>query len=220
MRQQVVGESQYVGHQLRADSMRGEPAVTAAIRSCQRGDIEGLRVLYELHSEKVFRTCLRILGNRWLAEEAAQDVFLRMFEQIRQFRMRSSFSTWLYRLTVNHTLNLLHQHRRQARLSTSDTPGDCPAEPEQSFLAKEKRHQLCEALSDVPLEQRTILVLREIEELSYREISQVLGIPTGTVMSRLFRARQELKRRWETHRQRWNSSHSPHVENRREGAKR
>jgi len=174
-----------------------DPAEQAAIRICQSGDISGLETLYELYSEKIFRTCFRILGDRAAAEDQTQEVFLRVFEQIQRFAGRSRFSTWLYRLTVNLTLNRLRSRKRRLlKMLGMDFLEGKPAiepAPDRQVLRKEQADTVHEMLSGLSVEHRTVLVLREIEELSYSEISEVLEIPQGTVMSRLHRARRELK---------------------------
>lgn len=172
-----------------------------AILDCQRGGIQGLRVLYDLYKDRVFRTCFRILGERSAAEDATQEIFVRVFQHIARYDRRSSFSTWLYRVAVNHALNLLQQKRREGTADAESTvdmerlvapsPG-----PEQGLLEAEVSSHLQNLLASLSPEHRAILVLREVEGLSYREITEVLGIPVGTVMSRLSRAREALRSRW------------------------
>ena len=161
--------------------------------------MDGLEILYAIYSERVFRTCFRILGDRAAAEDQTHEVFLRLFEQIGRFDGRSRFSTWLYRLAVNHTLNRLRQrNRRSSKLGELVFPSEVPARelPDRSLLQKEAGGRVQALLGALSLDHRTILVLREIEELDYAEIAEVLGVAKGTVMSRLHRARLELKRRW------------------------
>lgn len=175
------------------------PLEQAAVRRCQGGEIDGLEFLYGIYAERVFRTCLRILGDRAAAEDQTHEVFLRLFEQIGRFDGRSSFSTWLYRLAVNHTLNRLRRrNRRSSKLREFVRPAEAPARelPDRNVLRKEEADRVQVLLSSLSPDHRTILVLREIEGLGYAEIAEVLGVAKGTVMSRLHRARQELKRRW------------------------
>lgn len=173
-------------------------AERAALRRCRQGQIEGLETLYQMYAERVFRTCLRILQDRPAAEDQTHEVFLRVFERIDRFDGRSRFSTWLYRLAVNGTLNRLRRRRlsklRQLRPSAEVRPRDLP---DRVVVAREAGERVQRLLSALSPDHRTILVLREIEELSYAEIAEVLGVPHGTVMSRLHRARQELKRHWQ-----------------------
>lgn len=169
-----------------------------AIQECSQGRLEGLELLYETYRLTVFRTCLRVLGDRPAAEDAAQEVFLRVFERIGTFDRRAAFSTWLYRLTVNHCLNLLERTQRRATLAVEDVrePVDPGREPEAAYQWIENETRLLRALDALNVDHRTMLVLREIEELSYREIAAILDVPVGTVMSRLSRAREALRRIW------------------------
>jgi RNA polymerase sigma-70 factor (ECF subfamily) len=169
-----------------------------SIQRCQSGDISGLEALYRIYSERVFRTCYRILGDYGLAEDQTQEVFLRVFEQIQCFSGRSLFSTWLYRVTVNQTLNALRQSQRREfgikgvplhEQTASANPG-----PASELERKETREFVQAMLDSLSTEQRTVIVLREIEALSYAEIAEIIGKPVGTVMSRLHRARKELKK--------------------------
>lgn len=175
-----------------------------AIRECRSGRIQGLQVLYELYKDQVFRTCFRILGSSGVAEDATQEVFIRVYEQLSRskFDGRSAFSTWLYRLSVNYALNLLRREKSGATLSAEGSitlkqlPVASPAPDENLSQQRERSGEIQAVLSTLTSEHRTVLVLREIEGLSYKEISDVLGIPIGTVMSRISRAREEFKARW------------------------
>lgn len=172
-----------------------------AIRDCQEGRIRGLRVLYDRYKDRVFRTCLRILGDRHAAEDTTQEIFLRVFSKASSFNGRSAFSTWLYRLAVNHSLNALQKERTWGKLCLQDgsilddyaapTPS-----PDQVLVETDRLDMLTGLLAALSAEYRAVIVLREIEGLCYREIAEVLEIPEGTVMSRLSRARLELKKVW------------------------
>ncbi len=184
-----------------AGSARGGDAVEReAIRRCQNGDISGLETLYKSYSEKIFRTCYRILGDRTAAEDQTHEVFLRVFEQIGRFGGHSRFSTWLYRLAVNQTLNRLRSRKRRLlkTIGLDHVEGLAAhnPSPERETLLQEQKDHVQAMLARLSDEHRTVLVLREIEGLSYAEISEVLGIPPGTVMSRLHRGRHELKISW------------------------
>ena len=197
--------------------LREEEEERQAIDTCLAGRIGGLGTLYELYSQKVFRTCLRILGDRSEAEDQTQEVFVRIFSQIGRFRGRSKFSTWLYRLTVNQSLNRLRSRRRDADrfgpLSALGDPAASEGPAEQSLIIREMSDRAQDLLSGLSPDYRAVVVLREIEDLSYREISDVLEVPIGTVMSRLHRARQRLKALWQSAEQRRNSEGSQSVQN-------
>jgi RNA polymerase sigma-70 factor (ECF subfamily) len=161
------------------------------LRALQRGDVNALEAAWRLHGNSVHRTCRNMLGQSADADDAAQEVFLRVLRKARSFAGGARFSTWLYRLTVNHCLNV----RRRPRLVLAEEPDALPGRgdaPDAAALAADARAELDRLLQRLSPEARTVLVLREIEELSYAEIAAVLGIPEGTVMSRLSRARARL----------------------------
>ena len=161
----------------------------------RRGDIAALEELYHFYGNRVFRVCLGILGNRDDAEDATQEVFLRVFEQSSKFSGRCLFSTWLLRLGANHTLNMVKAAGRRSRLSrplANDLVCPAPA-PEHSSIAAERRAAIVDLLQQLPAEQRQVVVLREMEGLSYADLAEVLGVPVGTVTSRLIRGRDKLR---------------------------
>jgi RNA polymerase sigma-70 factor (ECF subfamily) len=163
----------------------------------QRGDIEALGELFEEFGDRVYNTCRRITGRDCDAEDATQEVFLRVLQKAPQFDGHSRFSTWLFRLAVNHTINLQRKTRRSSQRSLDDLheqalPTDQLPLPLETVAHREERRWLDEALQNLPTDQRTILILREIEGLSYGEIGAVLGLPAGTVTSRLVRGRERL----------------------------
>ena len=165
------------------------------VRGLQRGDMPALRVAYERHGERVQRLCRRLLGRAADAEDATQDVFLKLFDRARSFDGRARFATWLHRLTVNHCLHRLERDRlrQAARLPEHDGALVDPGEAPDSACSRGETEQRLEALlARLSTEHRAVIVLRELEELSYREIAAALAIPEGTVMSRLARARSEV----------------------------
>jgi RNA polymerase sigma-70 factor (ECF subfamily) len=167
------------------------------VRGLQHGDMPTLREAYERHGGRVQQLCRRLLGRAADAEDATQDVFLKLFERARSFDGRARFATWLHRLTVNHCLHRLERDRlrQAARLPEDDGALVDPGEAPDSACSRGEAEQLLEALlARLSPEHRAVIVLRELEQLSYREIAAALAIPEGTVMSRLARARSELLR--------------------------
>lgn len=162
-----------------------------------RREMGALREAYERHGERVQRLCLRLLGRRADAEDATQEVFLKLFERARSFDGRARFSTWLHTLTVNLCLSRMERERlRLARALPEDGGGlvDPCVSPPEALSRTEARETLERLLARLTPEHRAVLVLRELEELSYQEIAAALAVPEGTVMSRLSRAREQLVR--------------------------
>jgi RNA polymerase sigma-70 factor (ECF subfamily) len=161
------------------------------------GERGALRETYERHGARVQRLCLGLLGRTADAEDAAQEVFLKLFERAHGFDGRARFTTWLHRLTVNLCLHRLERERLRATHPLPPGGGglvDPGERPDETLARTEARTSLERLLARLSAEHRAILVLRELEGLSYREIAQVLAVPEGTVRSRLARARAELVR--------------------------
>lgn len=172
--------------------MSGLPAPPddhALVRRVLNGDKDAYRILYERYRDKVFATVLRIVGNREEAADVAQDVFVRVYRDLGGFRFGSKFSTWLYRIAVNFSINKVNEHERHGRAHrriaqegvTEGDPADIPTERIQS------------AVSRLNPKLRTVIVLRYTQNLSYEEIAEVLELSMGTVKSRLHLAHGALR---------------------------
>ncbi len=161
------------------------------VTACQRGDRNAQRQLYEQCCERVFRLVNGMVGVQD-ASDLVQQVFLQTFRAIGQFSGHSRFETWLYRLAVNECLQFLRQGKRRSCEGLAHEPPDRSPEHVRHV---EHRELLERALQRLDPESRCIFLLREIEGLAYGEIASALGIPDGTVGSRLNRARAELKER-------------------------
>jgi RNA polymerase sigma-70 factor (ECF subfamily) len=167
------------------------------IDACKRGDADAFRSIFEIHKDRVYSIALRYCGDRVEAMDIAQEVFLKLFAAIPNFRGDSRFESWLYRIVVNCCFD----HKRKAvRLGplVDDLLGLLRA-PGDSALQQMMRDQLGErvrsAVSALPADQRIAVVLRYTEGLSYDEIAEVLGCTSGTIASRLNRAHKTLERR-------------------------
>ncbi|HEX6710536.1 MAG TPA: RNA polymerase sigma factor [Rubrobacter sp.] len=170
------------------------PDQALAIRA-SRGDVEAFRQLVEEHSGLVYRVSLRILGIND-AQDASQEVWVRVWRNIKNFRGDSAFSTWLYRITVNTCLSV---RRKESRRSEKEYSGDempflpeppgGDADPEAAALSAERRVEIQAALGHVRAEHRAALVLRHMEGLSYAEIARVLDVPDGTAKGWVSRGR-------------------------------
>ena len=168
------------------------------IHRCRRGDIRALEDIYHVYGQRVYRLCLRMMGGSADAEDAVQQVFLRVFDQAAKFSGQSAFSTWVYRVTANHCLNVLKASRRNPVTSISDAPeaplvSQAAPSPLEAAADADEQALAARLLGSLGPEDRVIIVLREIEELTYRQIAYVLEVPIGTVMSRLHRARRILR---------------------------
>ncbi len=175
----------------------------ATIRAAQRGDGRAFDRLVDSHYRAVYNTAYRMLGIASAADDATQASFLRVYEALGSFRGDASFSTWLYRITMNVCLDELRRRKNEpASLTDEDEEGeptgerDLPDEsdePARSAEQRELQRLVHEGIGRLPEDFRTIIVLYDLRGLSYQEISEVLGIPLGTVKSRLNRARNALR---------------------------
>ncbi|MGH7324780.1 MAG: RNA polymerase sigma factor [Candidatus Rokuibacteriota bacterium] len=168
----------------------------------QAGDPRAFEDLVTAYQHRVFAVAYRMLGSRAEAEEAAQEVFLRVHRAIAEFRGDAKLSTWMYAITSRHCLNRLASGaQRLARASAAeDVLADVPSPEQDAADALERREvvvALHRAIAELPEERRIVVVLRDLEGLSYEEIAEVLDVTLGTVRSRLHRARLELKEKLE-----------------------
>ena len=176
------------------------PADEELLRRHLRGDPAALDELFQRYRVLAYRVAYRLLGNEADALDAVQDGFVKALTHLDGFEQRSSFKTWLLRIVSNAALDLGRQRRRRDAWQQGPPPGNGFARP--AFLAEpagrdleqaDLRRLLHEALATLPEAQRRTFVLHVDGELSYREVAEVLGISIGTVMSRLFYARQKLR---------------------------
>jgi RNA polymerase sigma-70 factor (ECF subfamily) len=165
-----------------------EVVTDEVIAACRVGDADAFQRMYDVHVQRVFRLAARMVGVND-ASDVTQLVFLNVFRSIRNFKGESRFDTWLYRLTVNESLQHLRRNRRW-RCRELDWE---PMERSRQLEAPEQREILDRALAKVDPDLRAIFLLREVEQLAYREIAAVLEMSEGTVASRLNRARRELQ---------------------------
>jgi RNA polymerase sigma-70 factor (ECF subfamily) len=183
------------------------------VERLKRRDEAAFNELVRLYETKIFRLVLRMLGgDRAEAEDLAQEVFVTVFKSIDSFRGESKLSTWIYRVAANHSKNrikYLHRRTRGGRKEFDETADRDALEsgsmatsaqvprPDSMAEAKEVEGIIQIALGVLDLEQRELVILRDIENLTYEEIQDVTGLPEGTVKSRLHRARNALQEKVE-----------------------
>jgi RNA polymerase sigma-70 factor (ECF subfamily) len=175
----------------------------ALVQRCAAGDEAACADLVSEHQRMVFQLAFNLLGDRDEALDLSQEVFLRVFRTIQRFRGQSTLRTWIYRIAVNQARNRHRFWRRRHRADQvsldahvaehGDFLSRGDARPDRLLAQKELAARLQTALDHLPFDQRTAIVLREIDGLSYEEIAYSLGVAVGTVKSRLTRARQALR---------------------------
>jgi RNA polymerase sigma-70 factor (ECF subfamily) len=177
----------------------------ALVARCRQGDPAAFARLVALHESMVYNLAVRLLGDVEEARDVAQEVFLRVYRTLERFEGRSTLKTWIYRIVVNqcHNKRRFWQRRRRECEQALDEALPAPtgrggafgASPFELARARERAGRVQEALLSLRFDQRSVLVLREIEGLSCEEIAAALGIPEGTVKSRLSRGRDALRER-------------------------
>ncbi len=175
------------------------------IRACQDGSPEAQRELYECYKGEVYSLVLYLTGDAEMAKDLTQEIFVKVFRDLRFFRFESSFSSWLYRLATNTCLNALRDRRAQREVGLEEVAGT-PQEfdPGRSLEEQQMNQQIQrvvrKAILSLKPPLRMVVVLRYVEGLSYSEIAEVLSCSEGTVASRLSRAHRLLERKlkaWE-----------------------
>jgi RNA polymerase sigma-70 factor (ECF subfamily) len=161
------------------------------VEACLHGDRHAFDELVERYEKPLFSAAYRITGSVEDAMDATQNAFVNAFEKLHTFDPTYRFFSWIYRIAVNQALNFANR-RGVVRELDVDTPADDP-DPETEVGDNEARRHLQRAIVLLPPHYRTVLVLKHLEGLSYREISEILEIPEKTVKSRLFTARQRLR---------------------------
>lgn len=175
----------------------------ALVELARAGDEAAFEKLVTLYERKVYATAFRYTANEHDAMDISQEVFIRVFRFIHTFNLESSFSTWIYRITVNVCKDYIRKRASRAELPlelTDEESGEYTVEisdstydPVELYEQAELRQEIRRAIDDLPDNYKEIVLLRDIGGLSYDEISQTLDIEVGTVKSRLSRAREKLR---------------------------
>lgn len=179
------------------------------VQRLRTGDQRAYKLLVERYQRKVYGVALGILRNKEDARDAAQDAFVKVYRYLDYFKGESSFSTWLYRITTNVCIDMLRKKgstkgishvefdeavkRDTAEAQIGALGSMLGTNPQKSALRKELAEKITEAISQIPESHREILLLREVEGMSYEDLARTLNIPKGTVMSRLFHARLKMQ---------------------------
>ncbi|WP_312941363.1 sigma-70 family RNA polymerase sigma factor [Oscillibacter sp.] len=167
------------------------------VKAARSGDADAFETLVLRYEKRVYALALRMCGNPVDAQEAAQEALLSAWQSLPFFRGEASFSTWLYRLTSNASVDLLRREKRQRAVSLNDgelslnIPDD-RLSPHEEAERSELRDAIRSGLKTLPDDYRAVLVLRELHQLSYQEISAALDVDLGTVKSRINRGRKRL----------------------------
>jgi len=183
----------------------------ALVRKVLEGDGEAYRVLVERYQERIYFVCFGFVRNKEDATDLAQEAFVKAYKNLPRFQFRSKFYSWLARIASNLCIDWLRRKKvRKAEefdegIAAKDSAGVISMvhyknDPDRAARNAQLRVKLSEAIEALPEQQRQAIVLREIDGLAYRDIAEIMGIPEGTVMSRLYYARKKLQRALEDER--------------------
>jgi len=174
------------------------------LKRVQQGDSTAYRGLVEKYQGRIYSVVYGMLRNREDALDMTQDAFIKAYHKLDTFRLESSFYTWIHRIAMNLAIDLLRKKKRRATsafdedIAARDSTGSVAevhhiASPSKELERKQLYKRIMDAMEKLPEDQRQVVLLRELEGCSYKEISDITGIPEGTVMSRLFYARKKLQ---------------------------
>ncbi len=187
------------------------------IRLAQEGSQEAFSVLVRSYQAKVFSMAMNFTRNREVADDLAQDIFLKAFLALPKFRFKSEFGTWLYRISINHVRDFLRKQKRAKEVSMDTvSPGalagpDTVREMEENRDAEERKRLVRDMVQTLPPKYQILVTLRDIQGLSYERITKLLGVSPGTVDSRLHRARKMLRKKLALHLSREGENHEMQV---------
>lgn len=165
------------------------------ISRARGGDRDAFGALVEQYRDNVYRLAYRMCGNAYDADEAAQEAFVAAWRALPNFRGDAKFSTWLYRLTTNAAIDVMRREKRHQTVGDGEMMelADDADSPQETVERTEQQEAVQKALATLSEEYREVLLLRYMEELDYAEIAEVLQLPSGTVKSRINRAKAALK---------------------------
>jgi RNA polymerase sigma-70 factor, ECF subfamily len=180
----------------------------ALVRRAQEGDRAAFRKLFDLYHRRVYQMAVAMLRHPQDAHDVVQEAFVRVHRHLPDFQGNSSFYTWLYRISMNLVYDQLRRRKAQRAVDFDDTIGRVEdggdtsnltpvidgADPGRSHARKELASEIQAALATLPEHHRQVILLREVEGLSYEEIAKIMNVPKGTIMSRLFHARRKMQR--------------------------
>lgn len=190
---------------LTEDRIASREADTEMLRAVLDGDGTAYRGLVEKYQGRVYSMVYGMIRNREDARDITQEAFVKAYKKLHTFRLESSFYTWLYRIAMNLAIDFTRKRKRQAsagfdeNIASRDADGGIAEihheeSPRRLLERKQLYAQIMDALEKLPPDQKQVILLRELEGLAYKEIAEVMEIPEGTVMSRLFYARKKLQK--------------------------
>ena len=173
---------------------------TELISKFKKGDKSAFRQLVEKYQDPVINASYRFLRNKEEAEEISQEVFLKVYLSASSYQPKTKFSTWLFKIVVNSCLNKLRDKKKFPTLPLEeDSPAPIENQPDKTLERQELLRLVKEAIDSLPENQKTVIILKQYEEFSYQDIAKILDCSVSAVESRLFRAKESLKKKLAGH---------------------
>jgi len=171
--------------------------IVVLVKECLEGDKESYSLIIRHFQQKVYDLCFHFLGTSQDAEDAAIEAFIKAYRALSDFNPQYAFSTWLFRIAVNHSIGVLRRQKREREylLAEAANPTNLTEgkSPDTVFFNNSQQKALESVLPSLPVKYRTALMLKYRQDLSYKEISEIMDIPVNTVGSLILRAKQELR---------------------------
>ena len=189
-----------------AERAASREADAEMLRAVLAGDATAYRGLIEKYQGRLYAVVYGMIRNREDARDLTQEAFVKAYRNLQSFRLEAGFYTWLYRIAMNLTIDFARKRKRRGQLASFDENvaqhdedggiAEIHVEegPGRLLERKQTLSRIMDAMEELPEDQRQVVLLRELEGLSYKEIAEAMGIPEGTVMSRLFYARKRLQK--------------------------
>ena len=182
----------------------GNDADAEMIRAVLGGDPEAYRVLVERYERRIYYVVYGMVRNSEDARDLAQECFVKAFQNLHRFRLDSKFYTWVCRIAMNLSIDHLRKMKHRGHSEFDEMRGRSegaqvvrlhskPVDPSEQAIQKQLMGQIMDAVEQLPDDQRQVLILRELEDMPYKEIAEILDVPEGTIMSRLYYARRRLQ---------------------------
>lgn len=171
--------------------------IVVLVKECLKGDKESYSLIIRHFQKKIFDLCFHFLGTPQDAEDAAIEVFIKAYRSLKNFNPQYAFSTWLFRIAVNHSIGILRRQKREREYLQAETSNPTSMtewkNPDTVFFNNSQQKALENALPSLPVKYRTALILKYQQDLSYKEISEIMDIPVNTVGSLILRGKKELR---------------------------
>jgi len=181
----------------KSSQLNNNEELISIIQSCLAGNTESFSRIIAKFQRKIYYLCFNYIGNHQDAEDAAMEIFIKVYNSLGFFNMDYQFSTWIFKITSNHMKDILRKKKREkkyliSRFFQNKEPHEAKT-PETVFLKKMRKDKFREAFRLIPFKYQTALILKYDNELSYQQISEILDIPTNTVGSLIYRGKVRLK---------------------------